>query len=68
MSNLISRMRALVVIGGKKKICSSSMQVYDFLTDHGISHELASDAQGWTELADPDETYNEVNFDIYMEG
>lgn len=58
---------ALVVIGGKEKICSDSMQVYDFLHTNGINHELAADAQGWTELACTDETYNEEEFDIYME-
>lgn len=43
------------------------MDVYYFLTDNGIEHELAADAQGWSELACVDETYNEEEFDIYME-
>ena len=59
--------KALVVIHGKEKLCSDSMQVYDFLHDNGIEHELAADAQGWTELACIDETYNETEFDIYMQ-
>lgn len=59
--------KALVVIGGKKKICYHSMQVYDFLHTNGIEHELAADAQGWTELAGAEETYNEEDFDIYMQ-
>lgn len=59
--------KALVVIDSKKRLCSDSMQVYNFLSDNGVEHELAADAQGWTELACMDETYNEVNFDIYMQ-
>lgn len=59
--------KALVVIGSKKRICTDSMDVYYFLTDNGIEHELAADAQGWSELACVDETYNEEEFDIYME-
>lgn len=59
--------KALVVIHGKKKMCRNSYQVYEFLYDNGIDHELASDAQGWTELACINETYNEVEFDIYMQ-
>ena len=58
---------ALVVIHGKKKICDNSTQVYYFLYDNGIEHELAADAQSWTELACVDETYNEEEFDIYMQ-
>lgn len=59
--------KALVVIGGKKKICYDSMQVYDFLHNNGIEHTLAVDAQGWTELACINDTYNEEDFDIYMQ-
>lgn len=59
--------KALVVIGSKKRICTNSMDIYYFLTDNGIEHELAADAQGWSELACVDETYNEEEFDIYME-
>lgn len=59
--------KALVVIHGKKRLCNDSMQVYDFLYDNGIEHELAMDAQCWTELACVDESYNEEEFDIYME-
>lgn len=59
--------KALVVIGRKKKLCDDSMQVYDFLYNNRIEHTLAVDAQGWTELACADETYNEEDFDIYMQ-
>lgn len=59
--------KALVVIGAKKRKCTHSMDVYYFLTENGVEHELAADAQGWTELATEGETYNEEDFDIYME-
>lgn len=59
--------KALVVIGSKKRLCSDSMQVYNFLSNNGVEHELAADAQGWTELAYADETYSEIDFDIYMQ-
>lgn len=58
--------KALVVIHGKRKLCSNSMHVYEFLYDNGIEHELAEDAQRWAELACIDESYNEEEFDVYM--
>ena len=59
--------RALVVIHNKKKLCKGSYEVYEFLLDNGIEHDLAADAQGWTELACVDESYNEEEFDVYMQ-
>lgn len=59
--------KALVVFGGKEKLCDDSYDVYYFLCRNGIKHELAADAQSWTELACAGETYNEEDFDIYME-
>lgn len=59
--------KALVVIGGKKNLCSDSMEVYYFLYDNGIEHDLAADAQGWAKFACVNETYNEKEFDIYMQ-
>lgn len=58
---------ALVAIHGKRKLCNNSGAVYDFLLDNGIAHELAQDASAWTELACVDETYNEDEFDVYMQ-
>lgn len=59
--------KALVVIGGKEKLCDDSMEAYYFLYNNGIEHVLATDAQRWTELACASETYNEEDFDIYMQ-
>ena len=58
---------ALVVFGGKEKLCDNSYDVYYFLHKNGVEHEHAADAQGWAELAGAGETYNEEDFDIYME-
>lgn len=58
---------ALVVMGNEKKFCKNSNEVYEFLDDRWIDEESAMDAQAWTELACVGETYNETEFDIYME-
>lgn len=57
---------AIVVIRGKKKICNNSQAVYELLCNYGIPHEISQNASSWTELAVVDETYNEDEFDIYM--
>ena len=59
-------MNALLVIGNKKKLCSNSTEVYDFLINNDISVYLASDARCWYESASIDESYSEVDFDIYI--
>lgn len=41
--------------------------VYDALTDHGVDDELAIDCACWCELADYGDSYNEENFDVYIE-
>ena len=58
---------ALVVIRGKRNICTNSESVYDLLTDNGISHEISVDASGWTELAHVEELCDEEEFDIFMQ-
>lgn len=32
----------------------------------GINHDLAADAQVWSELTGAEDTYNEVDLNIYM--
>lgn len=59
--------KAVVVAKGRKKICNNSEQVFDYLIKMDIPHELSVDASSWTELASVGETYNETDFDIYME-
>ena len=41
--------------------------VYDTLTKHGIDEEIAIDCASWCELAADGESYNEENFDVYLE-
>lgn len=63
-------MTAFIVVNNgmkRKKKCASAREVYDFLTQCGIYHDTASDAYRWSEQAEADETYNEKQFDIYME-
>jgi hypothetical protein len=31
--------------------------IYDFLTDHGYSHDIAADVAGWADLASVGEEY-----------
>lgn len=42
--------KALVIIGKKHKECTSSEQVYKFLTDNGIYTKVAEEAMGEVEL------------------
>lgn len=62
-----NRVKALVVFGRTKRFYYSPFQVYDFLIKNGVAWELAFDAQAWAQTADIGETYNEEDFDIYME-
>lgn len=41
-------------------------RVYNTLTQNGISEELAIDCASWVELATYGESYNEVDFDVYI--
>lgn len=41
--------------------------VYSVLEKHGIDTETASDCACWCELATIGESYNEENFDVYIE-
>ena len=41
--------------------------VYDTLTKHGVNEETAIDCASWCELATDGESYNEENFDVYLE-
>lgn len=58
---------SIIVIRGNKTICNNSEAVYELLADNGISHVLSQNASSWTELASSGETYNEDEFDIYMQ-
>ena len=59
--------KALVVFGRAKRFCYNPFQVYDFLIENGVARETAFDARIWAQTADIGETYNEKNFDIYIE-
>ena len=41
--------------------------VYDTLAKHGVDEEIAIDCASWCELATDGESYNEQNFDVYLE-
>ena len=41
--------------------------VYETLTKHVIDEEIAIDCASWCELATDGESYNEENFDVYLE-
>ncbi|MEZ3438660.1 MAG: hypothetical protein K1W18_07250 [Oscillospiraceae bacterium] len=41
--------------------------IYSILTRYGIDDETAIDCACWCELATIGESYNEENFDIYVE-
>ena len=41
--------------------------VYDTLAKHGVDEETAIDCANWCELATDGESYNEENFDVYLE-
>ena len=41
--------------------------VNDTLSKHGIDEETAIDCASWCELATDCESYNEENFDVYLE-
>lgn len=41
--------------------------IYETLTKHGIDEEIAIDCASWCELATDGESYNEENFDVYLE-
>lgn len=41
--------------------------VHGTLTKHGVDEETAIDCASWCELATVGESYNEENFDVYLE-
>lgn len=40
--------------------------IYDFLTDHGYSHDIAADIAGWAELASVGEEYELEGATIFI--
>lgn len=59
--------KALVVFGRAKRFCYNPFQIYNFLIENGVAWEIAFDARTWAQAANIGETYNEKNFDIYIE-
>ena len=55
---------ALVVIAGRPKNMQQLRPGIRILS--GINHDLAADAQVWSELTGVENTYNEVDLNIYM--
>lgn len=41
--------------------------IYNTLTSHNIDHDTAENCAGFCELASAGETYNETDFDVYIE-
>lgn len=41
--------------------------VYNTLMDYGIDEKLAIDCASWAEIADYGDSYNERDFDVYIE-
>lgn len=41
--------------------------IFEILTGNGIDAETAVDCASWCEIADPDDSYNEEDFDVYVE-
>ena len=50
---------------GYEMFCSDSREVYDCLIER-FGHDIAADAEGWTEVACIGEWYEENGFEIEM--
>lgn len=59
--------QAKVTIEGRRydMYCNTSREVYDCLINH-FDHDVAAEAEGWTEMACVGEWYDEDGFEIEM--
>ena len=59
--------QAKVTIEGRSydMYCNTSREVYDCLISH-FDHDVAAEAEGWTEMACVGEWYDEDGFEIEM--
>lgn len=47
--------------------CELHDKVFETLCSNGIEEEKATDCANWCKLAEDQESYNEEDFDVYME-
>lgn len=56
-----------VVTGIESNSYDKNEFIYNTLTSHNIDHDTAANCAGFCELASAGETYNETDFDVYIE-